>query len=128
MRVALDSLARLRGQRTGPLVAVLGDMLELGPTAGQLHREIGSEVVRLGLDAVLGFGPLAAEIVEAARAGGLAAAHVTGADGSVEQAVAWVREQLEASPREGSTSGPGAVLFKGSRGLRLERVVAGLLG
>jgi UDP-N-acetylmuramoyl-tripeptide--D-alanyl-D-alanine ligase len=119
MRVALDSLARLRGQRAGPLVAVLGDMLELGPTAGQLHREIGSEVVRLGLDAVLGFGPLAAEIVEAARAGGVAAAHVGGGDGSVEQAVAWVREQLGASP--------GAVLFKGSRGLRLERVVAGLL-
>jgi UDP-N-acetylmuramoyl-tripeptide--D-alanyl-D-alanine ligase len=122
MHVALDSLARLRTQRRGPLVAVLGDMLELGPTAGQLHREIGSEVGRLGLDAVLGFGPLAGEIVEAARAAGVEAAHVSGADGSVEQAVAWVRAQLES----GSGLG-GAVLFKGSRGLRLERVVAGLL-
>jgi UDP-N-acetylmuramoyl-tripeptide--D-alanyl-D-alanine ligase len=121
MRVALDSLARLGEQRRAPLVAVLGDMLELGPTAAQLHREIGSEVARLGLDAVLGFGPLAAEIVEAARAGGVEAAHVSGADGSVEQAVAWVRAQLEADSGSG-----GAVLFKGSRGLRLERVVAGL--
>jgi UDP-N-acetylmuramyl pentapeptide synthase len=124
MRVALDSLARLREQRRGPLVAVLGDMLELGPTTAQLHREIGLEVARLGLDAVLGFGPLAEQIVAAAQAAGVAAAHVSGADGSVEQAVAWVRAQLE-SARE---IGPGgAVLFKGSRGLRLERVVAGLL-
>lgn len=134
MRVALDSLARLRERRRGPLVAVLGDMLELGPTAAQLHREIGLEVARLGLDAVLGFGPLAGQIVEAAQAAGVAAAHVTGADGSVEQAVAWVRAQLESgsagelevgSSRE--TGSGGAVLFKGSRGLRLERVVAGLL-
>lgn len=128
MRVAIDSLARLREQRRGPLVAVLGDMLELGPTAAQLHREIGSEVARLGLDAVLGFGPLAAEIVEAARAAGVEAAHVTGADGSVEQAVAWVRARLEpAGLRPESSGSGGAVLFKGSRGLRLERVVAGLL-
>jgi UDP-N-acetylmuramoyl-tripeptide--D-alanyl-D-alanine ligase len=120
MRVALDSLARLRTRGRGPLVAVLGDMLELGPTAAQLHREIGSEAARLGLDAVLGFGPLAAEIVEGARSAGIAAAHVSGAEGSVEQAVDWVRAQLDAGV-------PGAVLFKGSRGLRLERVVAGLL-
>jgi UDP-N-acetylmuramoyl-tripeptide--D-alanyl-D-alanine ligase len=122
MRVALDSLARLRGQRPGPLVAVLGDMLELGPTASALHREVGFEVARLGLDAVLGFGPLAAEIVEAARGAKIAAEHVSGGDGSVEQAVAWVRAQL------GSAAPAGAVLFKGSRGLRLERVVTGLLG
>lgn len=126
MRVALDSLARLREQRRGPLVAVLGDMLELGPTAAQLHREIGSEVGRLGLDAVLGFGPLAEQIVEAARAAGVAAAHVSGADDSVEQAVAWVRAQLEPGAAREAGSG-GAVLFKGSRGLALERVVAGLL-
>jgi UDP-N-acetylmuramoyl-tripeptide--D-alanyl-D-alanine ligase len=120
MRVALDSLARLRSQRAGLLVAVLGDMLELGPTAASLHREIGAEVARLGLDAVLGFGPLAVEIVEVAREAGVAASHVSGADGSVDEAVAWVRRQLSPS------APPGAVLFKGSRGLRLERIVAGL--
>ena len=125
MRVALDSLARLRNQRSGPLVAVLGDMLELGPTAPRLHREIGEEAARLGLDALLGFGPLAGEMVEAARTGGIAATHLSGgeagAEGSVDQAVAWVRRHLTPDAQ------PGAALFKGSRGLRLERVVNGLL-
>jgi UDP-N-acetylmuramoyl-tripeptide--D-alanyl-D-alanine ligase len=120
MRVALDSLARLRSGRNGPLVAVLGDMLELGPTAGSLHREIGEEVARLGLDAVLGVGPLAAEIVAVAQAAGLPAAHISGADETIAEAVAWVRRQL------GFGTAPGAVLFKGSRGLRLERLIAGL--
>jgi UDP-N-acetylmuramoyl-tripeptide--D-alanyl-D-alanine ligase len=45
---ALRSLAGLRGRRTGPLVAVLGDMLELGPTAPQLHAEVGALAAELG--------------------------------------------------------------------------------
>jgi UDP-N-acetylmuramoyl-tripeptide--D-alanyl-D-alanine ligase len=119
MMAALDSLARLRSQRSGPLLAVLGDMLELGPTQAQLHRELGREVARLGIDALLGFGPLAAQIVVGAQAGGIEALSLSGADDSVPAAAAWVRERLGTSP--------GAVLFKASRGLRLERVVAALL-
>lgn len=123
MMVALDSLARLRSQRAGPLLAVLGDMLELGPTQAQLHREIGREAARLGIDAVLGFGRLAAEIVVGAQAGGVEALSLSGADDSVPEAAAWVRERLATS----SGTSPGAVLFKASRGLRLERVVSALL-
>ncbi|PRP92529.1 UDP-N-acetylmuramoyl-tripeptide--D-alanyl-D-alanine ligase [Enhygromyxa salina] len=124
MRAALDSLAGLRGQRAGPLLAVLGDMLELGPTEAQLHREVGEHAAALGLDAILGFGPLTRELVEAAREGGVAATQqLAGDDAEVEDALAWVRAQLEAGGGEGG----GAVLFKGSRGMRLERVVAGLL-
>jgi UDP-N-acetylmuramoyl-tripeptide--D-alanyl-D-alanine ligase len=124
MVAALDSLARLRASRRGPLLAVLGDMLELGPAQAQLHRELGAHAAQLGLDGVLGFGPLAAEIVAAADAAGIVAAHVSGEAGSVEAAVAWVRAQLGSG--SGSGHEPGAVLFKGSRGMRLERVVAAL--
>jgi UDP-N-acetylmuramoyl-tripeptide--D-alanyl-D-alanine ligase len=125
MIAALDSLARLKGQRRGPLLAVLGDMLELGPTQAQLHREIGAHAAKLGIDGVLGFGPLAEEIVAAARqTAGVATAHVSGEAGSVEAAVAWVRAQFERRSAAGEE--PGAVLFKGSRGMRLERVVAAL--
>ncbi|PRP96482.1 UDP-N-acetylmuramoyl-tripeptide--D-alanyl-D-alanine ligase [Enhygromyxa salina] len=120
MIAALDSLARLRATRPGPLLAILGDMLELGPAQAQLHREIGAHAAQLGVDAVLGFGPLAQEIVAAADAAGVAATHVSGEAGSVEAAVAWIRAQL------GETNDPGAVLFKGSRGMRLERIVAAL--
>src|SRR5690606_10034807 len=55
MHAALASLAMLRGARAGRLIAVLGDMLELGPTQAELHREVGARAAELGLDAVLGF-------------------------------------------------------------------------
>ncbi|MFO7566906.1 MAG: UDP-N-acetylmuramoyl-tripeptide--D-alanyl-D-alanine ligase [Enhygromyxa sp.] len=118
MHAALTSLAMLREARPGRLIAVLGDMLELGPTQAELHREIGARAAELGLDAVLGFGPCAAAIVEGARAGGVAALHLDNDEAAVEQAAAWVREQLG--------DRPGAALFKASRGIRLERIVARL--
>jgi UDP-N-acetylmuramoyl-tripeptide--D-alanyl-D-alanine ligase len=118
MLAALASLAMLRTARPGRLIAVLGDMLELGPTQAQLHREIGARAAELGLDGVLGFGPCAAAIVEGARAGGIPAVHVDNDEAGLERAAAWVREQLG--------DRPGAALFKASRGIRLERVVARL--
>jgi UDP-N-acetylmuramoyl-tripeptide--D-alanyl-D-alanine ligase len=129
MAAALASLAMLRERRPGRLIAVLGDMLELGPTQAELHRAVGAQAAALGLDAVLGFGPCAAAIVEGARAGGLLTTHrieriddtpegpVTAAN-AAEEAAAWVREQLGEQP--------GAALFKASRGVRLERVLARL--
>ncbi len=118
MEVALDSLAQLRERRPGRLIAVLGDMLELGPTQAELHREVGARAAALGLDAVLGFGPCAAAIVEGARAGGISASHLEHDEAAVEQAAEWVLEQL--------SDRPGAALFKASRGIRLERVIARL--
>jgi UDP-N-acetylmuramyl pentapeptide synthase len=118
MQAALASLAMLRSARPGRLIAVLGDMLELGPTQAELHREVGAGAAALGLDAVLGFGPHAAAIVDGARAGGIAAVHVDNDEAGLERAATWVREQLG--------DRPGAALFKASRGIRLERVVARL--
>ena len=111
---ALHSLAGLR--RPGPLVAVLGDMLELGPDAPTLHAEVGALAARLRLDAVFTFGALAQHAAAAAQIGGIAAWH---AGDSLEDLIAAVRARF--GPR------PGAVLIKGSRGMRLERVVAALM-
>jgi UDP-N-acetylmuramoyl-tripeptide--D-alanyl-D-alanine ligase len=116
MQAALASLAMLRATRPGRLIAVLGDMLELGPTQAQLHRELGARAAELGIDAVLGFGPCAAAIVEGARASGITASHVDNDELGLEQAAEWVRAQLGAQP--------GAALFKASRGIQLERIVA----
>lgn len=113
MMAAIDSLALLRGERPGRLIAVLGDMLELGPDSSQLHAEIGRYLAARGIDAVLGVGPLARVIVDAAAEGGVVG-QVCGVD-AVEDAAAWVREWLG--------DDPGAVLFKASRGIALERVV-----
>jgi len=123
VEAALRSFAALRGERSGPLVAVLGDMLELGPTAGSLHADVGRLAAAVGLNALIGLGPHMREAVAAAREVGLDAEHC-GHD--VEAAVhAVVRRTM--STGSPTTSVRGAVLVKGSRGMRLERVVDGLL-
>jgi UDP-N-acetylmuramoyl-tripeptide--D-alanyl-D-alanine ligase len=61
MRAALDALAAAacRGRR----IAVLGDMLELGPTAEQYHREIGAYAGGVA-DVLVTVGPLAAAMAD----------------------------------------------------------------
>lgn len=116
MAVALDSLAQLRGRR--PLLAVLGDMLELGPDELALHAELGERAAALGLDGLLGIGPRSQAAVAAARAAGLPADHLDAE--RFDDAAAWIRERLAGHEA-------GAVLFKASRGMRVERVLERLL-
>jgi UDP-N-acetylmuramyl pentapeptide synthase len=94
-------------------VAVLGEMLELGASGPALHRESGRALAGR-VDAVLGVGPLAREIVEGAREAWLTALeHFPTAADAVAALPALVR--------------PGdAVLVKGSRGVKLEAVVEAL--
>lgn len=117
MEAALGSLARLREDRGGPLVAVLGDMLELGPREHELHEAVGSQCAALGLDRVVAVGPRAESIATAALRAGAASVFV-GDD--VQRAIAEVRTALRGTE-------PGAVLVKASRGMRLERVVEALI-
>lgn len=110
---ALDTLAAERAR--GRLVAVLGDMLELGAIADAAHREVGRRAAALGVAALLGIGPRMRAAVAEAQGAGLAGAHHAA---TFEDAVAWLLEHLA----------PGdVVLVKGSRGMRLERVVEALL-
>ena len=112
LEAAVVALSLLPGERR---VAVLGDMLELGPTGPALHRERGRALAGR-VDAVVGVGPLAGEIVEGAREAGLPAAslhHFATASETAEALVRLVR--------------PGdAVLVKASRAVRLEAVVDAL--
>lgn len=113
---ALRSLASLRASRPGPLAAALGDMLELGESAPELHAEVGRLAAALRLDALFTFGSLSQHTADAAKAAGLAAWH---AGLCVSDLVAAVHAAFGERP--------GALLVKGSRGMRLERVVAALL-
>jgi UDP-N-acetylmuramoyl-tripeptide--D-alanyl-D-alanine ligase len=113
---ALRSLADLRASRSGRLVAVLGDMLELGPREAELHAEVGELAAKLGIDAVVGIGPRSRATVAAARAGGSLAEHFE-AD-AIASAVVWVEAHVG--------DAAGAVLVKGSRGMMLERFVDAL--
>jgi UDP-N-acetylmuramoyl-tripeptide--D-alanyl-D-alanine ligase len=64
MRAALDALASI--PREGRHIAVLGDMLELGPEAERYHREIGRHADRVA-DVLITVGPLAAAMAEEFR-------------------------------------------------------------
>ncbi len=107
MRAALDDLA---ASAPGRRVAVLGDMLELGPDEGRFHAEIGAHAAASGVDVLVTVGPLAARMGEA-FGGELREV----ADAAAAAALA--RELL----RPGDT-----VLVKGSRGVGLEVVSQGL--
>ena len=113
MAAALQTLGASNAARR---VAVLGEMLELGESAERAHRELGARVPAARVDALFLMGTHAALVRDAAVAGGLAPERITIA--ATHDAVA---AALRALLRDGDL-----VLVKGSRGARLEKVIAGL--
>jgi len=113
LRAALATLAAARGGTRR--VVVLADMLELGDLALEAHREAGRAIAAAGVAELVGVGRLAEEAVAAARGAGLAEAHHAA---TFEDTVAILLKRLA----------PGdLVLVKGSRGMRMERVVDALM-
>jgi UDP-N-acetylmuramoyl-tripeptide--D-alanyl-D-alanine ligase len=113
MEVALRALAQPRGERGVRRIAVLGDMGELGAEAEGAHRAAGALAARLGIDLLFAVGRHAPLMAEAARAGGLGPARVHVED-DAERAAEAVLAVLSPHDR---------VLVKGSRSMRMERVV-----
>jgi UDP-N-acetylmuramoyl-tripeptide--D-alanyl-D-alanine ligase len=107
MRAAIDDLAATAAGRS---VAVLGDMLELGPEGPALHRALGAHAREREVGLLVSVGPLAAET----------AAAFGGESVSLSDAAA-AAERVPGLLRAGDT-----VLLKGSRGVGLERVAKAL--
>lgn len=112
MRAALESLGARPS--TGKRFAALGGMLELGELAADLHREIGEAAARNGVDRLYGRGPHACDMIDAARAAGLAHAQLLDNHSSIADAI-----YAEAQPGD-------VLLVKGSRGMRMEKVLEAL--
>ncbi len=108
---ALNLLSELEGRR----VAVLGDMLELGSQEEMGHRLVGRRAADVA-QVLVTVGPRARIIAEEARDAGLDPGAVIELDDS-QQALALLRDLI--SPGD-------VVLLKGSRGMRLDRLVPGL--
>jgi UDP-N-acetylmuramoyl-tripeptide--D-alanyl-D-alanine ligase len=104
MRAAIDDLAETARARR---VAVLGDMLELGPDAPRLHREIGEHASARGVGLLVTVGPLAGEM----RAGFPGESYATPDAEAAAELIG------------GLLHGGDTVLVKGSRGVGLERVL-----
>jgi UDP-N-acetylmuramoyl-tripeptide--D-alanyl-D-alanine ligase len=108
MRAALDELSA--EPASGRRLAVLGDMLELGPRELELHREMGEAAAAAGVDVLVTVGPRAAAMLDAFDGESYAV-------GDAGEAAALAGELLE----------PGDVmLVKGSRGVGLEVVAEAL--
>jgi UDP-N-acetylmuramoyl-tripeptide--D-alanyl-D-alanine ligase len=99
-------------------ILAAGEMLELGPTSADLHREAGRKAAASGtIDWIIGVQGHAVEIVEGAVAAGHARARTKFFAGS-EEAAQFIAEFLA----------PGDLLLvKGSRGVKMERIVERLL-
>ena len=115
VRAMVDVLRETPARRR---IAVLGEMLELGPSAEPLHRDIGRYVAAQGIDVLLGLrGAARFTVEEAVRAG-------------MSDSAAYFFEDPPAAGdflhgflREGD-----AVLFKGSRGVKVEQALERAIG
>ena len=113
VRAALTALDEMGGG--GRRIAVLGDMLELGAAAAELHRQIGAEAAQR-CDFLILLGGMAGETAAGARQQGMAADRVQ-----------IVSSHVEAADRLRSLLRPGdRLLVKGSRGMQMEKVGAAL--
>lgn len=117
MHASLELLAAAPGTK----IAVLGDMLELGSLEERSHREVGARAARIA-DWLVVRGERSRWLAESAEAGGLPGERVIRA-GSNAAAVAAVERIMTAG-----ADADWAILVKGSRGMEMEEVVAGLRG
>jgi len=99
----------------GQRIAVLGDMLELGQSAPELHHQIGI-LAATRVDRLFTYGTLAEEIAHGAKDAGLPAEKIFVAK-SHEELVGRLLDVLKSGDR---------VLIKGSRGMRMEKVTTAL--
>lgn len=67
MRAALATLAAVPRTRYPRRIAVLGDMLELGPAAPKLHRDLKDDVEQAGVDLIFACGPHMKGLYDALR-------------------------------------------------------------
>jgi UDP-N-acetylmuramoyl-tripeptide--D-alanyl-D-alanine ligase len=111
MKAAFRTVSSVK--RAGRFIAVLGDMLELGEQSPALHEQVGREVVEFGVKVLFTFGERAAGIAKGAQDAGLnrQAVHHTLDINKLEEMVA---KEIQTGD---------VLLVKGSRGVRMERVV-----
>ncbi len=121
--LGLSTLKALSSGTEGRTLAVLGDMKELGQLSATEHTRIGELAVRLGIDVLIGCGDeMTYATSRAARlSGGRLAPHPT--------RVVHVMDPMASIPIIRSLWRPGdVVLVKGSRSMRMERIVEALVG
>ena len=106
LRAAIDVLSALTGEK----ILVTGDMLELGPTEKEDHFNVGCYAKEKGVRSLFGYGLLSQETV---RGFGEGATHYASHDALAAALRAMLTQQ-------------SVVLVKGSRGMKMEKVIEAL--
>lgn len=110
MESALNVLKNLKCKRR---VAVLGDMLELGDISIEEHKKVGKFVKKYGIDVLITRGKRAQDIALSAKEAGIIPENIFVRDTNEE-----CMEVLKNTVLNGD-----AVLVKGSRGMKMEKIV-----
>jgi UDP-N-acetylmuramoyl-tripeptide--D-alanyl-D-alanine ligase len=112
------SVAEARGKGDGArrTFIVAGEMLELGETGAELHREAGREIAQMAIDELWGVRGLASELVTGAVEAGMVKVRFFA---TTEEAAAALLEEVRAGD---------LLLVKGSRGVHTERIIEALRG
>ena len=112
MRAALALLAAAKPGPKGRRIAVIGDMLELGPKAAAMHAELAADLSANKVDLLFGAGPLTRALYEAAPA---------------SMRAAWTERSSELTDEVARTLRGGDIaMIKGSNGSRMGPLVSAL--
>ncbi len=112
MRAALALLAAAKPGPKGRRIAVIGDMLELGPKAAAMHAELAADLSASKVDLLFGAGPLTRALYEAAPA---------------SMRAAWTERSSELADEVARTLRGGDIaMIKGSNGSRMGPLVSAL--
>jgi UDP-N-acetylmuramoyl-tripeptide--D-alanyl-D-alanine ligase len=112
MRAALALLAAAKPGPKGRRIAVIGDMLELGPKAAAMHAELAADLSANKVDLLFGAGPLTRALYEAAPA---------------SMRGAWTERSSELTDEVARTLRGGDIaMVKGSNGSRMGPLVSAL--
>jgi len=112
MRAALALLGAVEPAPAGRRIAVIGDMLELGPDGANMHAALAPELGRNRVDLLFGAGPLTRALYDAAPPA---------------MRAAWAERSGDILPRlADALRGGDVVMVKGSNGSRMGPVVAAL--
>ena len=112
MRAALKLLAAAKPGPKGRRIAVIGDMLELGPKAKAMHAELAADLSASRVDLLFGAGPLTRALYDAAPA---------------SMRAAWAERSNELTDEVArALRGGDIAMVKGSNGSRMGPLVAAL--
>ena len=94
----------------GRKIAVVGDMLELGPLEQMFHEEAGKQATKTGVDVLIATGPLSKAMADSAKAAGLPEVFWVADSKAAAQIALNIRKEND------------LFLVKGSRGMKMETV------